>query len=114
METLTIRIPSIEEVEFAVSANEEAVSVRGNALASGDDKIDKKVEDGILRRLENGKIWAWASVTVTASWRGMQGEDHLGCCSYKSEKEFKRDGYYSDMKAEAYNDLVRQIKRLAE
>jgi len=37
----------------------------------------------------------------------------LGACSYKDEEDFKKGGYYEDMKKQAYNDLINQIKALA-
>ena len=41
-----------EEIAIRLKVEPEFISVKGNAMASGDDAFDQKVEDGILRRLE--------------------------------------------------------------
>jgi hypothetical protein len=105
----TISIPE-DEVEYRVFASMEEIAVRGNVLASGDDAADKACEDEIIRRLEQGDVWAWASVNVRAIWRGFQGNDYLGGCSYKNEDDFTQPGgYYDDMKEEALADLKRNV-----
>lgn len=113
MRTIRIKVPSMEQVEFILEADYCDIPVRGNALASGDDAADKACEDEIIRRVNDGDIWAWAYVTVTAKWRDMEGRDSLGCCSYEDEEDFKADGYYDDMKQMAYADLIKKIERLA-
>ena len=95
-----------DEVTFSLHVEQEDMAVRGNALASGDDVEDKKVEDEILRRLDKGDVWAWAWVKVTASLELPDGTiveeyDSLGGCSYADEKDFKQGGYYDDMCDEA-------------
>lgn len=94
------------EVEFEVTAEPDDVPVRGNALASGDDELDRECEDEILERLDRGDAWAWARVTVTAAWNGFRGHAHLGGCSYRDETEFcQPDGYYPQLCQEALDDL---------
>lgn len=84
--------------------------VRGNALASGDDAVDRRVENTILRRLDRGDVWAWCTVKVTARWGGFSGTDSLGGCNYRNEAEFRLPGgYYHDMCAAALADLERQL-----
>lgn len=101
------------DVTYTLDAEMDDLQVRGNALVSGDDAEDKKCEDEIIERLNSGDVWAWASVKVTASWRGLEGVDYLGGCSYRDENEFKQlDGYYDDMKARALDDLKQTIKEL--
>jgi hypothetical protein len=98
-----------KEVEYTLTLEPEYMEVRGNAMASGDDAEDRKVEDAILRELE-WNPWAWCCMKVTASWRRIEGVDYLGGCSYKDEKEFKQPGgYWDDMKAQALEDLKRNI-----
>lgn len=58
--------------------------------------------------------WNWFQACVTARWTdangvNFQGSDHLGGCSYASEEDFKKDGYYTAMKAEALADLNKNI-----
>jgi hypothetical protein len=86
------------EYDITLEALPETVRVKGNALASEDDALDKEVEDEILARLESGDIWAWftAKVTVRDSY-GAEASDYLGCCCYKDARDFKLGGYYLDM-----------------
>lgn len=105
-----------DEVVFSVHAEQDDIPVRGNALASGDAKADKRYEDRIIRRLESGDVWAWAHVTVKATLTlpdgsTIEGSASLGGCCYRNEKDFTRPGgYYDDMKHEALADLQRAIE----
>ena len=94
------------EIAIRLKSEPEFIPVEGNASASGDDAFDREVEGSILRRLEQGDIWAWAMVTVTVSWGSFSASDHLGCCSYADEKDFRQpDGYFDDMVDEALTEL---------
>jgi hypothetical protein len=102
-----------KDVTFTLDVMEEQIPVRGNALASGDDVEDKRYEDEIIRRLENGDVWAWACVKVTAHWNDFYGDDSLGCCSYENEEQFKQPGgYYDDMKIAALNRLNEKVTQI--
>lgn len=101
------------DVEFILEAKQDDLQVRGNALASGNYAEDKRVEDEIIERLDNGDIWAWASVKVTARWKEFEGVDYLGGCSYYDEKDFKQaGGYWEDMKATALDDLNKNVAQV--
>lgn len=114
MSTTTINIPE-DEVTYTLDCQPEDIPVRGNALASGDDKEDRRAEDEIIERLENGDTWAWASVLVRAEWNGFTGTDGLGCCSYRDEADFcQPGGYYEDMKQQALYDLHRTVRSAIE
>lgn len=98
-----------DEVEFEIELLEEDVPVRGH-FASDEPEEDRKTEDEILRRLDAGDQWAWCCVKVVARWNGFETFDTLGCCSYESEQDFKRDGYWEDMKAEVFRELNEEVK----
>ena len=40
-----------------VTAAQDDIPVRGNAMASGDDATDRECEDDILTRLDSGDVW---------------------------------------------------------
>ena len=106
----TIRKLTKEDIEFRVNAVDDDLPVRGNAQASGNDDSDREVEDGIIDRLEDGDVWAWALVTVTAHWKDFVGQSVLGGCSYKDEAEFiSSGGYYDQMCEEALKSLNDRI-----
>lgn len=101
------------DCDITIIAEVDDIPVRGNAMASGDDIYDKEVEDEIISRLNNGDVWAWANVTITASWSGLYGSDNLGGCSYKNEDDFINSGhYYDSMVDAAVNDLNNKIAKI--
>lgn len=115
MKQITITIPEIKDVEFTIECLPEYAPIKGNAMASDDAEYDKKVENSIQRSLNAGNKWAWCCVKVTASYKGFSGTDYLGCCNYKSEKDFiKNSGYYEDMKQTAYDELIKELETLAD
>ena len=108
MTTETMRIDErLRAAGFVVelAAEPDDMPIRGNALASGDDDIDRRAENDIIEQLDAGNAWAWASVRVCVTHPavvGIEGNEYLGCCSYASEDDFKADGgYYDDMVHEA-------------
>lgn len=102
---------TLNDIDIKIYARVEHNGVRGNAIVSGDDEYDKQVEDEIIRRLDNGDVWAWADVEVQGTYMGLVASDYLGCCSYESESDFKNDGYYQDM----CNNVLEELNnRLAE
>lgn len=102
------------EPEIEIICHEEECPVRGNAQASGEDDLDREMEDQIIARLESGDIWAWCCVEVKASFMGLSESEYLGCCSYDNEADFCSDGYYSDMKQEAVDRLRDRIRSLQD
>jgi hypothetical protein len=100
---------SIKEMEtqydIRLIATQDDAPVRGNALASGNEEEDRRYEDMILERLDNGDVWAWADVEVQATLPdGRTGSAYLGGCSYDDENNFKEGGYYEDMVLSAVED----------
>jgi hypothetical protein len=106
------------EIEYNIECLPEYVDVRGNAMCSGDDDYDRQVEDSIIEDFNNGNEWAWCTVRVTASIPGLdyvEGDDYLGCCSYKNERDFVENScYYEDMKEAAKDQLLIHLENLAQ
>lgn len=102
-----------EEVTFTLTAEVDEIPVRGNALCSGDALEDKACEDALLARLDDGDIWAWACVTVTATYREFSGAEILGACSYRDEEEFKKDSYYLMLRESALDNLQSNMELAA-
>jgi hypothetical protein len=102
-----------KDVEIEIFVEVDHCPIRGNASASGNDEYDKKVEDEIIARLNDGDVWAWASVEVCVYYDEISRSDYLGCCTYKNEKDFiENSGYYDDMvesALEELNDLLQDI-----
>lgn len=93
-----------------IECQPEDISIEGNAMASGNDAEDKKVEDEIKAQLESGNDWAWCCVKVTAKFAGLEGADYLGACSYNNIADFKAGGYYEDMIDRALDELIKELE----
>lgn len=102
-----------DEVEFSVEIESEDMSVRGNAMASGDDLADKEVEDHIIARLNQGDVGAWCCIKVTAKWEEFEGFATLGGVSLSekesSDKQAKEIAEDHGMHDEALDDLMKNI-----
>ena len=101
-----------DDVTFRVEIFPDDTPIRGNAIASGDDELDRQVEDAIIERL-NGDVWAWCIVRVVASFGPLEADAVLGGCSYCDEAEFiEPGGHYEDLKIEALGHLQQQVERI--
>ena len=107
----------IEQAEIHLEVRQDDTPIRGNAMASGDDDLDRKVEDEIIERLEDGDVWAWSLVEVFATVE-LNGEtitgdsDYLGACCYHNQESFEACPYYDDMRAIAFGSLRRKLENI--
>lgn len=107
---MCVRELTADEVVFVLECHPEDTPLRGNCSAVS-DVYDEKVERWIRRQLADGNQWAWCSVVVRARWCEFDGADSLGCCSYRSEADFKQSGgYFDDMKVEALAALNEAVQ----
>jgi hypothetical protein len=112
-----------DTVDFEIKIEAECCTpIEGNVLASGDDEQDREAEQWVKDQLASGNDLSWCSVTVIArpkSFRGkrvqlgencsidppdVQGWDHLGACSYETQKDLEAD-LLPDMKERALDCL---------
>lgn len=67
----------------------------------------------VHEQLSAGNQWAWFRAVVTArvtlDGQTFEGVDSLGCCSYKSEDDFRQCQYFDDMKTEARYALLASL-----
>jgi hypothetical protein len=111
---MAIRELTADEVKFEVECLPEDTPLRGNCSAI-DPETDYETEKRIRRQLRSGNKWAWCVVRVVARWKVYTGDDYLGCCSYKGEKDFcQPGGYFDDMKAVALDNLNAKLGRHEE
>lgn len=109
-ESLKRAIPE-SEVRFSVRYHPEDIPVRGNVSAWSEEE-DRKAENEVLARLDNGDIFAWFWVEVRAEWNGIEGRSSLGGCNYESREDFESSETLEELKAEAYEELIGEIERL--
>jgi len=104
------------KVKYHLEVSQDDQDVRGNVLASGCDECDKRAEDEVIDRLDNGDVWAWALVRVVATYEGIddiEGDAYLGCCVYYGPGDFKANScYYEDLKLEACNELREKLEHI--
>lgn len=99
-----------DEVTFSLTAEPEDLPLEG-AFDLGSDELNEETTNAISERLERGDVWAWASVKVTASWAGFEGDAYIGGCNYEDEDDFRTNsGYFKDLLKEAANALVSEIE----
>jgi hypothetical protein len=105
----------IPSVSIKLEVRQSDIPVKGNAMVSGDDKYDRKVENQIIKRLNDGDIAAWFDALVTVSIEfeiedqeyEFEAFDSLSGCSYASIKEFvDSSGYYGDMLETAWDTVI--------
>lgn len=101
-------------IQFKVECLEEHLPIESNLVDSGDKDLDQQEEQKVINDFNSGNPWAWCTIKVTAFIDGcpVKGVDYLGGCSYKSEDDFKKDGYYEDMCQQAKDDLLNQFKNI--
>lgn len=90
------------DILFTITCEPEDISPRTQI-------DDEGMVSHIEREMEHNK-WAWCQIMVTASWGGFEGTQYLGACSYKDKADFKKDGYFLQMKNEATSTLKRSIR----
>jgi hypothetical protein len=102
---------SRKAMEFTIAVDDDDTEVRGS-FASDDADADEALAKDIIARRDRGDVWAWCYVRVQVTYtdaegRVWRGQDTLGACSYKDEKDFRSEGgYYPDMCDRAFDDLV--------
>lgn len=112
-------LPKIEDVDFELECEAEVDGPEGN-FASGDDEEDAAHVARMRQELENGNLWAWCYVKVTATWTDKDHVEHTGYdsmsgCNYWSRANFVQPGgTYDDMKQVAYDDLIYNIEHYRE
>ena len=78
------------------------------------DFDDETCKAWIRDQLERGNEWAWCSVKLSVTYKGITCCDYLGGCSYESKKSFvEGDGYYDDMVDTAVRELASELESLA-
>ena len=76
-----------------------------------EDHLDESLVDEIRKQMEYSE-WAWCIVTVTATWKGLRSQAHLGGCSYENEEAFRVCDHFEDMKEEAIAEVASQAERV--
>lgn len=107
-----LRPVRLDECTETVTVEIDPTPIRGNAIASDDDKADRELEDQLIARLNDGDDWAWFEVVVELRWGAFMGGAALCGCSYASREDFEAN-LLPELRVEALADLNRQIAQAA-
>jgi hypothetical protein len=99
------------DVKFIITTEVELCDLRTAFPMLSDEEIDE-----IRARLDGGDPWAFCTVVVEAFWKpegvedGFEGAVTLGCTSYDDEDDFKKGGYFEQMKKDALEILNKTVQ----
>jgi len=103
---LVAQIADLEKigVEIEFTPENEDTDIAGQF----EDEDVKWVQD----QYNSGNEAAWFCAKIEVKYKGIEGTDYLGCCSYKSFKQFQSDGsgYYVDMINQCINQINSDIE----
>lgn len=99
-----VKLRTLASIECVVGPEHESYRAQiddATSVAWIEDQIDR------------GNVWAWCSVKVSVSYRGLTCDEHLGGCSYESEESFVTgSGYYDDMVKTALTELAGLLEKI--
>jgi len=99
----------LSDITFEIDCLPECMPIKGNASAI-DDETDAATEKWIKDELEKGNPWAWCTVRIVGTFKGLTAKDYLGGCSYRGLQDFMAEsGYYDDMRENVRAELQRQL-----
>jgi len=104
---LVAQIADLEKIGVEIEFTPE------NEDVSPSDNIDdQETINYIIDQYNNGNEAAWFCAKIEVRYKGVEGTDYLGCCSYKSFKQFQSDGsgYYVDMINQCINQINSDIE----
>jgi hypothetical protein len=105
---MEIRALTEDEVNFTVSAVEDDLPEDGR-LSNDDDQ-----NAGLWERLDSYEDkWAWARVTVTAEWKGLEGLATAGKLTYADKDDFEDSPLSGQMKVVALRMLNKRLALVA-
>ena len=108
-----IKAALAKHAKISVEIETEDLQIEGNA-SSIDEDTDREHERWIRDQLERGNEYAWCRIVVKASWRGFEGYDSLGACSYESRASLDQAIEYHGMRAEALIALANRVSESYE
>jgi hypothetical protein len=105
MKTCTIRPIDLSDVTFTIIAEDETFSAHESL---SECMSYDEIED-LMYEASRENVWKWCRVEVKGTYKGLEASEYLGACSYESEEDFKKDGYYEDMCKAVLADLQSQL-----
>lgn len=99
-------------IEYKIDFEPENIPVLGNVFHTDDSEFDRKQEEEIIARLDNGDISAWCCIKVTASIAGFSHTEYLGGCSFtEGDTEAQINSTVEEyvMKDEARRNLFKHL-----
>ncbi len=75
--------------------------------------MEENCVNHVIEQYNSGNRAAWFCAHVIVKYKGMEEDDYLGGCSYKSFKEFtsEKKGYYEDMIRTCIDRINKEIEQ---
>jgi hypothetical protein len=99
-----------DAIQYRVEVFSDDAPIEGNAMASGDDEFDAKVEAEINERLERGDVTAWCVVHAIAETDAFSGDAYLAGCTLSPDEDLERFAQDNGLFDEARDDLIRNLR----
>jgi len=106
----TVHTEVVNGITYTVDLTSEWERMKNHFPEQEDAEMIARLEE----RCDDGDMWAWCDITVTASCEGFKASDNLGCCSFDNKAQFLADDYYKDMKAGALYALRTNIEKVGK
>lgn len=97
----------LKRAKITLGAETEEQPIEGNFAY--DTEEETRQAEQFVRDLYEHTEWGWCCVHVQARFAGFEGHDYLGCCSYRSEEDFRTNGDYESMAHEACSQLADEL-----
>lgn len=100
-----------DEIEITFEALQEDISP-SDQFDMSEMKKFQKVLDNDSELQYCGVSHNWFCAHVTVKYKGFEGEDYLGACSYKSYDDFvkRKDDYFVDMVSTCVDSINAEIE----
>jgi hypothetical protein len=102
-----------KEVTVTLEREEEDSAYTDGHFQREDGSNNDELCAWIRDELRSGNYWAWCVAHVTVMYDDLKAEEWLGGCSYESEADFKKGGYYESMIDEALRSLAKDLESMA-
>lgn len=100
-----------------ITAKSSGVEVELTAEPEDQDPADQfddpETIEFVREQISSGNEWGWCVAHVKVTYKDiLSAEAYLGGCSYKSKKDFMKDGYYKDMVGECIDEINTKLAKL--
>lgn len=105
--------PAFDAVRFEILLHVSTTTIDSNTGVDGTTEEVGAYEQGIKDRLARGDTWAWCFIVVVARYGNYTGIATMNEGIYHDREEFERSEEYDQLRAGAYNELLKNMMHAA-